>query len=470
LARHRGLPLFFFQAAFLGWARLSSENAEGHSRLRRSLKACTTEGVIAELVSACAGTSVLTGWALYLGCGPSLTGLLGSLPFLCQFVQFPAAWLSSRFGYRRLAILSVLASRLVYVALVPLPFLSFAAPVKQFVLLSVAAVSALLAVIGNNAWTAWMSDLVPPKLRGRYFGRRTALCALGSIGISLLSGYWLDVATHRGFVGAALAALAVVACLAGLGAAHFMSKQHQPNVEVAELPLDLAAPLLPMRDPDGQKFLTYQFAWNLAVGLSASYFTLHMLTNLKMGFGLVAAYNAGVAATKILTAPLWGRAVDRFGPRSVLSVCSFGICIIPSLWLFVSSDRLWPLCFELVLSGVLWGGHGLANFSLPFSLSPRRGRAYYLAAFSTAAGLAFAAGTALSASLLLQIPSTLHLKGHTLMGLEVLFLLSSAARFGAAFLSLKVPDEQAKPMPSVFDLATKLGRASLRFARFNERP
>src|SRR2546430_14797467 len=89
-----------------------------------------------------------------------------------------------------------------------------------------------------------------------------------------------------------------------------------------------------------------------------------MLVNLRMGFALVAAHGVGVAVVRIAAAPLWGRAVDRLGARPVLILCSFGVAVVPAIWMLPTADRLWPIALGALLSRVLWGGHGLASLGL----------------------------------------------------------------------------------------------------------
>src|SRR6185295_703819 len=118
-------------------------------------------------------------------------------------------------------------------------------------------------------------------------------------------------------------------------------------------------------------FLRYLLSWNSAVALSASFFSLHMLVNLQTGFALAALHGVGVATVRIISAPLWGRAVDRLGARPVLVLCSFGIASVPAIWMFPTPEQLWPIALEAVLAGVLWGGHGIAAVDLSVALAPR---------------------------------------------------------------------------------------------------
>src|SRR5207237_2721255 len=184
--------------------------------LRASLDACVAEGAAAEVFGACAGGAVLTGWALFLGASPVVIGLLGALPLAAQIVQRPAAWLTQRVGAKPLAVVAIGASRLAWLPLVAVPFLHLAPSMALLVFVSVVAIAGLLGVVGNNAWTAWMGDLVPGAVRGRFLARRLIYVNVAGTSAALAAGFALDLLSPRGFKGETLAALAAVGCAAGL--------------------------------------------------------------------------------------------------------------------------------------------------------------------------------------------------------------------------------------------------------------
>jgi MFS family permease len=424
------------------------------SRLRRSLRAATAEGVGAELINACAGPTILAGWALHLGATPLEVGALGAIPQLAQLVQLPSAWVTAAFGRRRVAIAAVALCRQALLPLALAPLLGLSPAGTRALLLGVAALSAVLGVVGNNAWTAWMGELVPEGLRGRYFGRRTALCTLGGtlagVGVARL----LDACTSPGRADLALAALAAGACLLGAATTALMSRQHDvPGPRAASPRLDAA--LRPLRDQSAQALLGYQLAWNAAVGVGGSFFTFYLLHDLRAGFTVVALHAAAGAAVRMLAAPLWGRALDRFGARPVLAACSFAAAGLPLVWLTATPAFLWPLALDAVVGGVAWSGHGLATFSLPLTTAPRRDRPFYLAAFAMTGGVAYAAATWLGGGLSTALPAAVATLGtaggH---GLELVFVLSAAGRFAAAFLALRVGEEGASTLGELHRAAT----------------
>jgi len=421
--------------------------------LRVSLAASVAEGATAEVFAACAGGAVLTGWALYLGATPRVIGLLGALPLAAQVVQMPAAWLTRRLGARPLAIVALGAARLVWLPLIALPFLDLLPGTGLTILLTVVAAAAVFGVIGNNAWTAWMGDLIPGVIRGRFFSRRLVYLSIAGTLASLAAGLALDALTPRGWKGETLGALAAMACVAGVLSIWLLVVQRDAGVARQRTPPRWQEVVDSLRDLNTRPFLGYLFVWNAAVGLSASFFSFHMLSNLEMGFVLVAAYGIVVASVRVATAPAWGRLVDRFGARPVLVVCSFGISILPVLWLFVTPQRLWPIAVEAIVAGALWGGHGIAIFDLSIALSPSRSRPFYVAAFAAAGGVGFATSSTLAGLLAHALRTSLPLLGPSWLDVHVLFLLSALARVVAAGLARRIEEPAAG---RVRDLAREL--------------
>ena len=439
------------------------------SRVRASLRAAAAEGVFAELVAATAGPTVLTGWALHLGAAPLEVGFIAALPQLAQAVQLPAAWTTATFGRRRVAVTAVALSRQALLPLAALPLLPLSAPAARAVLVAVAALSAALAVVGNNAWSAWMGELVPARLRGRYFGRRTALCTAGGTLAGLGVARLLDAAGDGRTASLALGGLALAASLFGAITTALMLRQHEPPAP-APAPPSLEDVVRPLRDPDARAVLVYQVAWNASVGLAGGYFTFHVLHNLRAGFTLVAAHAAVAAAARVLSAPLWGRVLDRAGARPVLAACSFAAAGLPLLWLATSPVLLWPIAVDAAIGGIAWGGHALATFALPLEIGARRDRPFQLAAFSMAGGVAYAvaaaAGGVAAAALPPEVATLGCAGGH---GLELLFVVSAAGRLASAMLALRTDGRGAVSLAEVQRAATGAARGALVYVRILRR-
>jgi hypothetical protein len=220
------------------------------------------------------------------------------------------------------------------------------------------------------------------------------------------------------------------------------------------------AVLAPLRDRRGRAVVTYQVAWNAAVGFVGSLFAMHLLSNLHLRVAAVALHGALFALVRTLATGLWGRAIDRVGARPVLQVCSFGTAGLPLLWLLIRPDHVvLPLLLDIVFSGVLWAGHGLASFALPMAVAPQEGRPHHLAVYAAAGGVAFAVAAAVGGFAACALPVRVSFGGVRGYGMEVLFAISAVARLGAASLSRNIEEPGARPVRELFALAgAALGR------------
>ena len=140
----------------------------------------------------------------------------------------PGAWLTLTFGPKAVAIAAIGASRLLWLPMVALPFVELPAGTALHVLVGVVALAAVFGVIGNNAWTAWIGELVPGAIRGRFFSRRTVYISIASTVASLGAAEALDGLSPRGWKGPTLGGLAAVACIAGALSLYLLHRQHYP--------------------------------------------------------------------------------------------------------------------------------------------------------------------------------------------------------------------------------------------------
>ena len=179
------------------------------SRLRATLVTCSGEGAVAEIVGACFSSAVVTAWGVELGASPVLLGVLWGLPYFGQIFQLPGAWVTARFGRKRVAVVMNALARQALLPIAVLPFADLSIDAKRAILVALFALSSLLSILGNNAWLAWMGDLVPARVRGRYFGQRTAMCTLvatvASLGNSLVTPSSLARTSERALSLSALA-------------------------------------------------------------------------------------------------------------------------------------------------------------------------------------------------------------------------------------------------------------------------
>jgi MFS family permease len=414
------------------------------SEVRRALKISTIEGAVStihiNITGVIGGSVFLTGFALLLGANSFQLGLMGSLPFIGQLFQFVGAYLEERVGRRRpLVLYGALGGRMVWALLLALPFLSFLGGAQIAVFFLGLAVSYALNGIAGNAWLSWMSDLVPPRQRGSYFGVRNTVAAVSAMATTFLAGRALDLARAQGNEPLGYAAIFGVAVIAALGAAALIGRQAEPPLKpkaTTSLSEMLGAPL---RDTSFRAFVFASAGWSLVTGVAAPFFNAYGLSTLNLSYSILAGQAVVTSAVSLLFGPLAGRLQDRYGNRRVLVACTIGTVLLPWGWILSTPDNIIPLWLTAIFSGVFWPGlnQGIANVLM--ERAPLNHRGASMAAHSSITGLgALVAGLSGGALATILVGSQISLGPVTMVGFAALFALSSLGRALMAFVFWKV--------------------------------
>ncbi len=427
------------------------------------LKYVTWEGALANVFVVLTGGAFLTGLALYWGANDFQIGLLASLPFLAQFAQIISGYLENKVGTRKkITLAGVYIGRQIWWVIVPVLF--WAGNWRLEILLAVTAISGAAIMIATPEWMAWMADLIPEKVRGRYFGGRNSAIAVSTVITTLIGGLILDHFRGQKLEQYGFAIIIGISCVASLGAAWNMRNLPDQFDTRARNAFHWPQLLEPLKDRRFRPLLKALFVWNLGIGISAVFFAAHMINNLKMSFFEISIYSAIAAISGVIFNRAWGKLIDRFGSKPVVAVSAFAIALVPMIWWLPRADFVWILYFEAIYTGMVWAGFNLAAFNVPISYSPRERRTSYLAVFSVLTGAAFflasVAGGVLAETLdSVRIP----LGQQTLINYHVLFAFSSVLRFLAAMLVVAYhePAERGSMVVLQFVGTTVLKRISM---------
>ena len=431
----------------------------GTSSLRTSLAVITWEGTFATVFVILTGGAFLTGAAIFFGAGDFEIALLGAAPFLAQVAQLAAAAAVDRTGKRKaITVWGVLVARQVWWILPVLFFLSGGWRLTVFILLIL--LSNVATMVATPGWLDWMADIIPDRIRKRYFGNRNAAVAAATVVATMAGGLCLDACLNAHWEAEGYALLFGIAAFCGLVALVLLwslpSGGERKRVDGATLER-LAEPI---RDRPFRGLLAVFIVWNFALGLAAAFFAAHMILNLKMTFTQISLYTSSVALVAVVLSRPWGIMIERFGCRPVMVVCAFGIVLIPLIWCFPTPQRLWILIPESVYAGVLWTGFNLALFNVPLAYSPKEGRANYLAVFSVVSGLSFFAASIVGGALAEGWAGMQWVVlGGTFVNYHLLFVTSAILRFIAAFLFLTIREPKEK---GVMTMMQFMGYALLR--------
>jgi predicted MFS family arabinose efflux permease len=201
--------------------------------------------------------------------------------------------------------------------------------------------------------------------------------------------------------------------------------------------------LLPLKDANFFRFLTYTFFWNLAVYSAGPFVTLYMLRELAFSYGFVAIL-AMISAIADLTAmKFWGVVSDRLKNKAIVHAASWVAVFLPLLWSLVRPGSLWmPVCLH-ILGGGFWAGIQLCTNNLVLRISPRQHRPVYISAFNITAGIGAAVAPVL-AGLAVKTLSTADpsFLPAGVLPLHLVFLASTILRLGSLQLIRKFHEPQ----------------------------
>lgn len=353
---------------------MSGHHPQG-SWLRQSLRFVTIAWLFGAAWLYIVTGAALTRLAKELGLPEFGYGILAALPFLGALTQLPAGYILERYGHRKKTFIVLgLVHRLMwlFVALIP-----WVAPVRwQWVaFLWLVGLSWTAGQMIAPAWISWMADLVPGRIRGRYFSRRSQLGQLTGLLVTTVIGFLLDKATESGTQAMMYVLSGMIAVAGVCGAFDFLLFLPVPELEKkanrAEVSF-LGLIRTPLRDRSFRRFIGFTATLTFSIGYVGQFVWLYLfdvagMSNTQANLMLVVM----PLVVLMIFNPIWGRLIDRLGRKPVLIIAGLLIVHGGMAWIFVTKDQwLWGYVAVIVATAA-WPGIELANFNIMLMLSDK---------------------------------------------------------------------------------------------------
>ena len=366
---------------------------------------------------------------LFLGASTFHVGVFAAAPQLFfALSQFAGIGLIERFARRKSIILSGGSLQLACLLAMAAALAMGVRSPWVFILLAVG-------YFGFNgstipSWNSLLGDLTTDRDRGSYFGRRNGLSQLTMFGALVVAGLALERTGAVGHAGTGFLIILFAAAACRAGSLFCLSRHDEPEYRTdPNAYFSFRQFLRRGAKSNFGRFVFFVGFMNFAIQISAPYFAVYMIRDLKFDYMQFTVAQGVFIAVQFLSMRRWGAFSDIYGNRVVLMFTGIMLCFIPLLW-FLTVDFYMILLLQ-VLAGLAWGGWFLssANFIFDAVTPPRRARcAAYLNFFNS---LGFFLGALLGAYLAGHAPHALdtgamHVRFFS--PLEFLFLISAGMR------------------------------------------
>ncbi|HSI04345.1 MAG: MFS transporter [Myxococcota bacterium] len=358
--------------------------------LRRTLKLSSTDGVLCNVMVGMGETN-FPALLLALGKSATVAGLVGSVPLLAGAVlQLATPRFLVKIGSHRAWV--VACASMQALALAVLAVASLRGHISTPLAFAIVALYFASAQAAGAGWNGWIEQLVPSRIRPRYFATRNRYLQASLIGAVLLSGLLLDAkATFAGVL-----AIAVIARIASIYAL-----TRQPDVATQATmatSVTIKEFVQRLRGRADGRVMRYVLMSNVAVYFAAPYFTPYMLKRLELPYRSFMLLTAAIYIGRICIYPVCARILKKLDAKTLLWVGGAGITLLPLPWIFTTDFKV--LLAVQILSGFAWGCFEMATFFLYLETIPANERAAMLSAFNLCNACAMVIGATLGGALL----------------------------------------------------------------------
>ncbi|MEC0369215.1 MFS transporter [Paenibacillus chibensis] len=352
---------------------------------RKNLRIATMEGVPAVMFQTLLGGQFLTGFLLYLGASSSELGFVLAITTFVNIAQLFAAFLIQRLKSRKWTLVWFVAChRILWGATGLIPFL-FPKPywVAAFIVLYTLAF--MFNTVGGILWNSLISDIVPARVRGRYFGiRNTMLNALGTL-VMYAGGIILD--HEPGGKGFLILYIIVWICIAANIAMFFM----YPDMPFERSSESKFVPMMkkPLKDSAFLKATLFLGGFLFLQNLVVPLYSYVMLQLLHINYQTLSLLNVAQTVFMMGSFYIWGNLNARYSNRRLLFWTLPIIALSCLMWGLLS---VLPMFLVLALAHVIFGigvgGFNQLAFNFMIGDTPKRERPMYMAMYAAITGVA----------------------------------------------------------------------------------
>jgi MFS family permease len=346
--------------------------------------------------------SYITPYALTLLATIQQIGYLSSIPnFMNMLVLLFAPMISERVGSRKAVIVpAVFIQALAWLPILAIPY--FFQTNQVWWLIAFCSVTTITGGLSSPTWNSIMADLLPPEVRGNYFGMRNRITGFITLLFSFVTAGLLQVFTGNTrlaftivFAGAAFARMISVYALSHMSEPHPAIARNTPKESIPQIARSLFSTNI-------GRFIIFFTFLNFAQNIDAPFFSAYLLKELHVSYLSYQIITASTAVMTIFVVAWWGKRAGRAGNLKILHITALMVPFVSLLWL-VNTGVVW-LCAVQVYSGFAWAGFNLCAGLFVYDAAPQENRTRYIALLGALGALGVTLGALIGGNLGPHLP------------------------------------------------------------------
>lgn len=356
------------------------------TEVQTGLKRVIGDGLAAEAMTTLTGGAFLVAMALLMGASNLQIGLLAALPTFTNIFQLLSIWLVQRYNNRRaIAVVCAWLARFPLLIAGSLPlFFSSSASIQLFIFFLF--FYYFFGSIAGPSWNSWMKDLVPDKILGTYFAKRSSYTQTLNAILSIILALIVDhiKKKHPEYELTIYAVMFMAAAVTGIIGAFILAGAPEPKSYLAKENI-FKLFSRPLKDANFRRLLIFNSAWVFALNIATPFFTVFMMKTLGLSLSYIIGLTILSQLCSILTIRIWGAFADRYSNKTIIAIGAplYIICIIA--WCFVGIySTFWHNLALLVgihiLTGISTAGINLSLTNIGLKLATKEEAVVYLSA------------------------------------------------------------------------------------------
>lgn len=340
-----------------------------------TMRASKKEGILKSVKTGIA-TSFAAPFGLALGLSASLVTLLTAIPQLfgsisALFVEKLIVLMQKR---KRLMVLSSYLESYMWLFALAIAALSIKNP---WILIILVTLDAIFINLQYPIWNSIMSDTVPNNILGKYFGMRNFLVGIANILSVIIAGIVLNKTAGFDQPLLGFAIIFGVAFVAAYFGTKFQSKIIDPNPKIRnDSSHSFKEFILTIQENNFGMYTGFFAMFQMVVHISSPFYAIYMLKVLNFDYLTYTIVTTIAAVSSLASMNLWGKLVDKYGSKKIMSITSFLIPLSPIFWM-LSTNWKFLVGVEFV-SGILWAGFNISCSTFMFeSVKPEYKVKYY---------------------------------------------------------------------------------------------